>query len=105
MPFEEKLHDDKVKHLFWDTQPVIGSSIVQKNPDMDGPIEPKPKLSETPITFPDNIKLCSVDISSEADVEAVSNLLAQNYVEDSEHNFRLFYSKSFLKWYNMKLAI
>ena len=85
-----------MSHKFWNTQPVI------QNSDEDiieiGPIQIK-KLSDikqNPYQLIEGFYWKSMDI--ENDIDEIHKLLYNNYVEDDDNQFRLNYTKDFLKW-------
>jgi hypothetical protein len=66
-----------------------------------GPVETKTiaDVQVEPYPLPAGFEWFTVDMTDEAQVDDVYNLLVQNYVEDSDAMFRFDYSREFLKWY------
>ena len=66
-----------------------------------GPVETKTiaEVQAEPYPLPAGFEWYTVDMTDEAQVDEVYNLLVQNYVEDSDAMFRFDYSRDFLKWY------
>ena len=67
----------------------------------EGPIvpnKPKEELRATPYNMPTGFEWCNVDVSNEDERSEVYELLANNYVEDDDCQFRFDYSRDFLQW-------
>eukprot|EP00386_Alphamonas_edax_P015128 GDKI01046290.1.p2 GENE.GDKI01046290.1~~GDKI01046290.1.p2 ORF type:complete len:485 (-),score=185.54 GDKI01046290.1:241-1695(-) len=86
-------------HEFWDTQPVpkIDQEIGQ---DEFGEIETKTlkDVRQEPYGLPEGFSWVTVDVSDEAQLKEVYELLNANYVEDDDCMFRFDYSPAFLRW-------
>jgi len=81
---------------FWDTQPVpkLGDKIIEV-----GKIEPdKEEVRKEPYSLPGGFEWNTLDLSSQAELAEVYELLNENYVEDEDNMFRFDYSAEFLKW-------
>lgn len=86
-------------HHFWDTQPVIQTE--GEKPLVAGPIAEQKTVEDVlqdPYPLATTFEWWSPDYSNPDDVEAVYELLRDNYVEDKENIFRFKYSKEFLHW-------
>jgi glycylpeptide N-tetradecanoyltransferase len=84
----------KKNHRFWNTQPV---QVSVEEDLQDGPIEAEhTEIRPTPFTLPAPYEFCTVDLAVQLD--AVYELLRDNYVEDVDEEFRFEYSREFLKW-------
>ncbi|KNE57257.1 hypothetical protein AMAG_02990 [Allomyces macrogynus ATCC 38327] len=89
------------EHKFWRTQPVPQTHEEQVAIEADGPLEPnKPRdqVRQTPLPLPAGFEWCEVDITDENELDQVYTLLFNNYVEDTEGNFRFGYPKDLLTW-------
>jgi len=88
-------------HTFWDTQPVQkGLDHFNPNEVTPGPIEDK-KLDEidtNQIALPEGFEWSNIDIRKDDEAKEVYDLLVENYVEDTEGDFRFNYSIDFLRW-------
>lgn len=87
------------KHEFWDTQPVPKST--QKFEEVkDGPIinQKVEDIRKDPLPLPSGFEWTSVDLSNDMEVLQIFTLLRQNYVADSDCNFRFDYTPAFLRW-------
>lgn len=87
------------EHKFWATQPVpqFGEGV----PQQDGPIEPSKPASEVrqaPYPLPKDFEWALVDITDDAELKELYELLSANYVEDDDASFRFKYSAEFLRW-------
>eukprot|EP00771_Trimastix_marina_P000702 gnl/Trimastix_PCT/1726.p2 GENE.gnl/Trimastix_PCT/1726~~gnl/Trimastix_PCT/1726.p2 ORF type:complete len:491 (-),score=166.66 gnl/Trimastix_PCT/1726:1199-2632(-) len=85
-------------HRFWNTQPVPhnGESVEVSQP---APIEAADKvIPREPLPLPPGYEWFEVDVTSDVEMEAVYNLLSENYVEDNDSMFRFNYSIPFLRW-------
>ncbi|KAI0683832.1 N-myristoyl transferase [Cytidiella melzeri] len=86
-------------HKFWGTQPV--PQMGDEAPETDGPIEPSKPASEVrqePYALQSQFEWCDVDVSDDAQLRELYELLSANYVEDDEAEFRFQYSAEFLRW-------
>lgn len=84
------------KWKFWSTQPVpkIGDKIVET-----GKIEEdKDKVKEDCYSLPSGFEWDTLDLTDDAQLKEVYELLTENYVEDEDNMFRFDYSAGFLKW-------
>jgi len=62
------------------------------------PNKPKEELRDTPYTMPAGFEWSNVDVSQKEQRDEVYELLAANYVEDDDCQFRFDYSRAFLEW-------
>jgi len=86
------------KHPFWDTQPV--PKFMQPHKEV-GPINKSQdisKIEKEGSKLPDGFEWCSLDLTNEAELSHVHDLLHENYVEDKDMSFRFDYTKEFIKW-------
>lgn len=67
-------------------------SIVGELLDPDQPVPPHP------LPLPEPLEWCTVDLQAAEQLEEVFELLRDHYVENTGGEFRIFYSKEFLKW-------
>lgn len=92
---------DMGAYKFWSTQPVPRLDDKTKI-EVEGPIkEVVPALVRKeayPLSM-DGFEWVTMDLTSDAELKEVYDLLYGHYVEDDEAMFRFNYSKSFLKWY------
>lgn len=67
---------------------------------LDGPIEVKEQsdIRQTPYSMPKGFVWSNVDVTDDAQLSELYNLLSNNYVEDDDALFRFDYSKEFLLW-------
>ncbi len=66
-----------------------------------GPIEPDKKPEEvrqTPYALPNGYEWTEVDVTDDAELKELYELLTFNYVEDDDAMFRFDYSAPFLRW-------
>ncbi|TVY37773.1 Glycylpeptide N-tetradecanoyltransferase [Lachnellula occidentalis] len=91
---------DMGAYKFWSTQPVPRLDDKSKI-KVEGPIkEVDPALVRKdayPLSM-DGFEWVTMDLTSDAELQEVYDLLYGHYVEDDEAMFRFNYSKSFLKW-------
>lgn len=86
-------------HKFWSTQPV--PQLGEDAPTTDGYIEPpKPpsELPQEPAQLPKDFEWSTVDVTDEAQLRELYELLCGHYVEDDDASFRFQYSAEFLRW-------
>ncbi|KAJ3554472.1 hypothetical protein NM688_g3090 [Phlebia brevispora] len=86
-------------HKFWATQPV--PQLGEEPPIEDGYIEPSKPASEVrqdPYPLPKEFEWSIVDVSDDAQLRELYELLSANYVEDDDASFRFQYSAEFLRW-------
>ncbi|KAH8106829.1 N-myristoyl transferase [Cristinia sonorae] len=86
-------------HKFWGTQPV--PQLGEDAPEEDGWIEPSKPSSEVrqePYPLPKEFVWSYVDLSDDAQLRELWDLLSANYVEDDVASFRFLYSAEFLRW-------
>uniref|UniRef100_A0A7S0WW22 Glycylpeptide N-tetradecanoyltransferase n=1 Tax=Chlamydomonas leiostraca TaxID=1034604 RepID=A0A7S0WW22_9CHLO len=90
----------KEHYQFWETQPVVQFNEATQQLE-DGPID-KPKtvdeVKAEPYTLPESFEWCTCDLTDDAAVHEVYELLSNNYVEDDDNMFRFCYSAAFLRW-------
>lgn len=87
------------QHEFWNTQPVIQEG--EKAPTAVGPLAPPRTVEEIPkdpLPLPSTFEWWIPDNRKSEDLDAVYELLKDNYVEDRSSTFRLNYSIDFLRW-------
>jgi glycylpeptide N-tetradecanoyltransferase len=85
-------------YKFWSTQPV--TRFDDSRDEQDGPIkiiDPE-KVSKEPRKLYDGFEWVTVDLTDEAQLTEVHELLTGHYVEDADATFRLTYTASFLNW-------
>ncbi|CAH6421324.1 Myristoyl-CoA:protein N-myristoyltransferase [uncultured virus] len=85
---------------FWNTQPV--PKINEIISGSEGPIDfdkTSEKASSENFALPDDFEWINIDMKNDVDSQKVSDFLNYNYLEDKNGNFRLHYSKDFLKWF------
>ena len=86
-------------HKFWSTQPVP-----RRHPEsgeiIPGPLETKTidDIPKDPLPIASTFEWWIPDVTNDADLFTVHELLRDNYVEDDDSMFRFNYSVDFLKW-------
>ncbi|TVY16767.1 Glycylpeptide N-tetradecanoyltransferase [Lachnellula arida] len=91
---------DMGAYKFWSTQPVPRLDDKTKI-EVEGPIKeviPEMVRKEAYPLSMDGFEWVTMDLTSDAELKEVYDLLYGHYVEDDEAMFRFNYSKSFLKW-------
>ncbi|MBW0470867.1 hypothetical protein O181_010582 [Austropuccinia psidii MF-1] len=91
---------DMADHKFWATQPVRRLDEDDSNFE-EGEIEPsrpEDEIRKTPLTLPDGYEWCTLDLSNEAQLHELYDLLTLNYVEDDDAMFRFDYTAPFIEW-------
>lgn len=88
-------------YKFWSTQPVMRFDEEAKQVE-DGPLQTL-KLEDIP-TEPAPLAVAgfewvTLDVSSDADVHDICELMNGHYVEDADEMFRFNYGTGILKWY------
>eukprot|EP00127_Corallochytrium_limacisporum_P007392 Clim_evm11s250 gene=Clim_evmTU11s250 len=89
------------EHKFWKTQPVPQFTDPEKGKAGIGAIEDDKapdEIRQEPYKLPSQFVWDTVDITDEAQLTEVYDLLYGNYVEDDDAVFRFDYSRPFLKW-------
>ncbi|KAL3426860.1 Glycylpeptide N-tetradecanoyltransferase [Phlyctema vagabunda] len=90
---------DMASYKFWQTQPVpkFGDDAgqIEEGPFKIVDIEQVPKV---PGPLVDGFEWVTMDLTSDAELKEVYDLLYGHYVEDDDAHFRFNYSKSFLRW-------
>ena len=103
---------DMASYKFWKTQPVpkfgegdegiAGASggKAAKKPFVEGPIQSLTidDVPKNPQPLVDGFEWDEVDLTDDAQLQEVFDLLSGHFVEDGEAMFRFRYSKSILKW-------
>lgn len=86
-------------HQFWDTQPVL-RTYAQGETVAEGPLETKTlaDVPKEPYAIASTFEWWSPNISNVNDLQAIHELLRDNYVEDDSSMFRFHYSIDFLRW-------
>jgi len=91
--------EEQTEHKFWDTQPMPHATSGADIPEgAIVPNKPKEELRDTPYTMPAGFEWSNVDVSQKEQRDEVYELLAANYVEDDDCQFRFDYSRAFLEW-------
>src|SRR5437868_2793937 len=84
---------------FWSTQPVTQSLQQLRYIETDIEIESnKTDIKQIPYQLPTDFYWYNLNIEDDQDLDNLHVLLQNNYVEDSGQEFRLNYSKEFLRW-------
>eukprot|EP01121_Diplochlamys_sp_Union-15-3_P008028 TRINITY_DN209_c0_g1_i4.p1 TRINITY_DN209_c0_g1~~TRINITY_DN209_c0_g1_i4.p1 ORF type:complete len:412 (+),score=75.26 TRINITY_DN209_c0_g1_i4:42-1238(+) len=86
---------------FWKDQPV--TQVDEKvSADECGPIDrlkdPVKDVRQEPLGLPAGFEWSDMDVDDDVQMQAIYNLLHDNYVEDDDNMFRFDYSIPFLKW-------
>jgi glycylpeptide N-tetradecanoyltransferase len=96
---------DMASYKFWQTQPVpkFGESaeVIEEGPFKI--IDPE-QVPKQPGPLVDGFEWVTVDITSDEEATEVFQLLHGHYVEDDEAMFRFNYSKSFLRWWVLRIT-
>lgn len=97
--------EESPKHAFWSTQPVpqLGDTDVkdlEQLSEVGEAIETKTvtDVPKSPLALISMFEWSEVDITDDAHLEEVYQLLNLHYVEDGEQMFRFDYSRDFLRW-------
>ncbi|KAJ9621133.1 uncharacterized protein PV06_05633 [Exophiala oligosperma] len=100
MSLNGKNQKDMASYKFWQTQPVPRFDERPDSEKPDGPIkEVIPELvPKTAAPLPEGYEWVELDMTNEAEVKEVYNLLTLHYVEDDHAMFRFNYSAVFLDW-------
>ncbi|KAH6672284.1 acyl-CoA N-acyltransferase [Halenospora varia] len=90
---------DMASYKFWQTQPVPRlddkTKVEKEGPFKEIDLE---LVRKEPYPMADGFEWVTMDLTSDAELKEVFELLYGHYVEDDEAMFRFNYSKSFLKW-------
>lgn len=89
-----------LNHQFWDTQPVPKLSDSWSDVK-SGPIDPPKKVEDIrkdPYPLPSAFEWVTCDLTDDAQLQEIYDLLNENYVEDGDALFRFDYSAEFLRW-------
>ncbi|CAK7566856.1 MAG: glycylpeptide N-tetradecanoyltransferase [Sporothrix epigloea] len=99
---------DMASYKFWQTQPVpkfgeaeAGGKGSSKKPALpEGPIQnlALEEVPNEPAPLVEGFEWVTVDLTDDAQLQEVFDLLSGHFVEDGEAMFRFRYSKSILKW-------
>ncbi|CAK7273377.1 glycylpeptide N-tetradecanoyltransferase [Sporothrix epigloea] len=99
---------DMASYKFWQTQPVpkfgeaeAGGKASSKKPALpEGPIQnlALEEVPSEPAPLVEGFEWVTVDLTDDAQLQEVFDLLSGHFVEDGEAMFRFRYSKSILKW-------
>ena len=86
------------KHEFWSTQPVM--HCYEPIHKANEPIEHKTldDVAKEPYSLPQEYHWCELDMTNQAEVDELYELLTEHYVEDDGGTFRFDYSREFLVW-------
>jgi glycylpeptide N-tetradecanoyltransferase len=90
---------DMASYKFWSTQPVPKFGEAQKELE-EGPMRIQ-KLEDVPKDPPpmlSGFEWVEMDLTDDAEMKELYDLLSGHYVEDDEAMFRFNYSASILKW-------
>jgi hypothetical protein len=92
----EHLHKILGEHKFWNNQAIQKSFEFQK----EGQIKVyKPEdISDEPTPLPPGFEWYTFDADDDAEVDRICEFLMDHYVEDTEGNFRLYYTKEKFRW-------
>ncbi|EAW10274.1 glycylpeptide N-tetradecanoyltransferase swoF [Aspergillus clavatus NRRL 1] len=93
-----KNQKDMASYRFWQTQPV--PRFDETSSDVGGPIkmiDPE-KVSKEPDTLIEGFEWATLDLTNEAELRELWDLLTYHYVEDDNAMFRFRYAESFLHW-------
>lgn len=84
---------------FWDTQPVVKVSELNKK-QTQGPLKTPEQhnISNENTKIPKGFYWKNYDLTKDEDIQVIYDLLYNNYVEDDGGTFRFNYSKRFLQW-------
>ena len=96
----DEAHGVAAKHEFWSKQPVVKPGRRVKA-DFNNPIHPDMQPEEVPkepVPLPEGYTWVTVDITDDAQLQEVYQLLEENYVEDDDNMFRFDYAPEFLRW-------
>lgn len=90
------------KWKFWSTQPVPNMDSDTTEAGIDGhaidEIKTVEQIKQEPYKLPGGFEWCTLDVTEEAQLNELYDLLNMNYVEDEDEMFRFKYSKDFLNW-------
>jgi glycylpeptide N-tetradecanoyltransferase len=96
-----KNRKDMASYKFWTTQPVPQFGEEEPKQFEEGPLrlqEVKDIPTEPiPLALP-QFHWVTMDLTNDAELEEVADLLDRHYVEDDEAMFRFKYSKTLLRW-------
>ncbi|KIV77643.1 hypothetical protein PV11_09430 [Exophiala sideris] len=95
-----KNQKDMASYKFWATQPVPRLDEQSTAEKPDGPIKEviRELVPKDAAPLPEGYEWVELDLTSDAEVKEVYNLLSQHYVEDDHAMFRFNYSAVFLDW-------
>lgn len=96
-----KNRKDMASYKFWTTQPVPQFGVEEPKQFEEGPLRLQ-EVKDIP-TEPISLALAqfhwvTMDLTNDAELEEVADLLDRHYVEDDEAMFRFKYSKTLLRW-------
>lgn len=91
---------DMGSYKFWKTQPVPKFDEIPDKPFEEGPLEVKTvdDVPKEPQKLIDGFEWVTMDLTDEAQMKEVYQLLNGHYVEDDEAMFRFNYGTAILKW-------
>ncbi|CAD2216449.1 N-myristoyl transferase [Angomonas deanei] len=95
------MDNEENEHAFWGTQPVPQNEAESEAFIHVGPMDvPKTveEISKEPYPLASVLEWYTPNFDKEEDLNAVYELLRDNYVEDNDSMFRFKYSHEFLKW-------
>lgn len=88
----------KWNYTFWNTQPTTKLNEIVS---IDSQIEPDKQIDDVnknSTTLPDGFEWVKYDFSNVENCKIVANFLDKYYVEDSNREFRLYYSSDLIEW-------
>lgn len=91
---------DMGSYKFWKTQPVPKFDEISDKPVEEGPLEVKTveDVPKEPQKLIDGFEWVTMDLTEDAQMKEVYQLLNGHYVEDDEAMFRFNYGTAILKW-------
>ncbi|THH27491.1 hypothetical protein EUX98_g6689 [Antrodiella citrinella] len=86
-------------HKFWSTQPVpqLGEAAYEEDGYIEAP-KPSEEVRQDPYPLPKEFVWSTLDLTDDAQLRELWELLSANYVEDDDASFRFQYSAEFLRW-------
>lgn len=87
----------KRDYKYWNNQPVKKLNEIVS---IDGIVNDKllESVNDNKLELPDGFKWVDLDVRNKENSEKVSNFLIDNYLEDKDGEFSLYYSSEFLEW-------
>ena len=92
----EQFHKILQPHEFWDNQPIMD---LTRKTSKKGPIKQMSKndVPAEPYALPQGFKWDNFNIQDDAQADELAIFLNQNYIEDDDGNFLLYYSREYLR--------